>query len=160
MTASAGSQAWWGRKKEILVSVLLDLRDGAFLFTTEVSNSSVPSCVLQTWMLAQKWLASSHLQGKMLTFWLHASHQGIRLPEAWTSELKRTLGVAFSFPKLILLLIVPNRSLVSWQSLRGVTEQTDHTHSQCGSVWQCKNTDKLCPARDNVLQAPSTGFLR
>lgn len=45
-----------GEKKEILVSVLLDLRDGAFSFTTELSNSNVPSCVLQIWTLAQKWL--------------------------------------------------------------------------------------------------------
>lgn len=152
-----------GEKKEILVSVLSDLRDGAFSFTTELSNSSVPSCVLKIWMSAQKWLASSHFQGKMLTFWLHASHQGIRLSEAWTSELKRTLGVFFLSQNLFYGLFCPMYHFypfVPFQSWRGVTELTAHTHSQCGGVCQCKITDKLCPTGDNDLQAPSTGFLR
>lgn len=146
-----------GEKKEILVSVLLDLRDGAFSFTTELSNSNVPSCVLQIWTLAQKWLTWSHFQGKMLTFWLHASQQGYQIVRGlnfWTP------GASLSFPKLILLLILPNHPFVSFQFLRGVTELKAHTHLQCGGVWQCKNIDKLCPTRDDVLQAPSTGFLR
>jgi len=56
------------KKKEILVSVLLNLRDGAFAFTTELSNSSPPSCLSQIWTVAQKWPACSHFQGKNLTF--------------------------------------------------------------------------------------------
>lgn len=137
MRANAGSQVWWGRKKEILVSVLLDLLDGTFSFTAELSNPSVPSCILQIWMWAQNWLAWSHFQGTTLTFWLHASHQRY-LSETWTSELKRPLGVVFSFPKLILLLFL---LFVSFQSLWGVTALTAHTHSQCGCAQQCKITN-------------------
>lgn len=99
MRVNAGLQVWRGRKKEILVSVLLDLRDGAFSFTTELNNPSVPSCVLQIWMLAQKWLAWSHFQGKMLSFGLHATHQGHQIVRGLNFWTKENSLCCFFFPK-------------------------------------------------------------
>lgn len=111
------SQCWLTslvrEKKEILVSVLLDLRDGAFSFTTELSNSSLPSCVVQIWMLAQMCLTCSHFQGKILTFWLHASYQGHQVVRSLNFWTKENSWCYFFFPKaFILLLILPNHPFV------------------------------------------------
>lgn len=57
----------------------------------------------------------------------------IRLSEAWTSELQRTAGVDFSFPKLILMLILPNHTLSYFSPCDGYQTNSPYTFTVLSS---------------------------